>query len=189
MAADTASASAQGFFCSTSGTTFTDKESLTEHYKSDYHRYNLKRKVAGLPPVTKEWFEARKAQLASVTTSPHQKVWYDPLTKRKFGSENTYLAHVNSKKYQDLVRRSGEPAPPPLITLRKKEDGECSRQLPGLCQLAPCMHLQRMHAHHMLCPSFQPAGCMHACMHTRLNYAPPAAGVLDAGSCFCMEYS
>lgn len=28
-------------------------------------RYNLRRKVAGLPQVTREWFEARKAQLAS----------------------------------------------------------------------------------------------------------------------------
>lgn len=36
-----------------SGTYFTDKESLAEHYRSDFHRYNLKRKVAGLPPVTK----------------------------------------------------------------------------------------------------------------------------------------
>jgi pre-60S factor REI1 len=34
-----------GFYCSTSGTYFSDKESLAEHYKSDFHRYNLKRKV------------------------------------------------------------------------------------------------------------------------------------------------
>eukprot|EP00879_Flechtneria_rotunda_P027865 GHRR01029898.1.p2 GENE.GHRR01029898.1~~GHRR01029898.1.p2 ORF type:complete len:109 (-),score=13.90 GHRR01029898.1:540-866(-) len=34
-----------GFYCSTSGTYFLDKESLAEHYKSDFHRYNLKRKV------------------------------------------------------------------------------------------------------------------------------------------------
>lgn len=54
-----------GFYCSTSGTTFASKEALAEHYRSDFHRYNLKRKVAGLPPVTREWFDARKAQLAS----------------------------------------------------------------------------------------------------------------------------
>jgi len=38
-----------GVYCSTSGTVFTDKDSLAEHYKSDLHRYNLKRKVAGEP--------------------------------------------------------------------------------------------------------------------------------------------
>jgi hypothetical protein len=46
--------------------------------------------VAGLPPVTKEWFEARKAQLTSASAAPHQKIWYDPLTKRKFQTQNTY---------------------------------------------------------------------------------------------------
>ena len=52
-----------GFFSSTAGTYFADKEALQEHYRSDFHRYNLKRKVAGLPPVTREWFDARKEQL------------------------------------------------------------------------------------------------------------------------------
>ena len=29
------------------------------HYKTDWHRYNLKRKVADLPPVTAENFQER----------------------------------------------------------------------------------------------------------------------------------
>ena len=29
------------------------------HYKTDWHRYNLKRKVADLPPVTAENFQQR----------------------------------------------------------------------------------------------------------------------------------
>ena len=32
-----------------------------EHYKSDWHRYNLKRKVTDLPPVTLEDYEERIA--------------------------------------------------------------------------------------------------------------------------------
>ena len=35
-----------GFYCSTSGTYFNDKQSLSEHYKSDFHKYNLKRKAS-----------------------------------------------------------------------------------------------------------------------------------------------
>lgn len=108
--------------------------------------YNLKRKIAGLPPVTRDWYEARKAQLLASSATPVQKVraavgprlgrlplrsratatqhvaarlrgmqppapsalshpqlpnhapacvpqvWFDPLTRRKFYSENTYLA-------------------------------------------------------------------------------------------------
>lgn len=55
--------SAQGYYCSTSDTVFQDREGLQQHYQSELHKYNLKRKLAGLPPVTREWFEARKAQL------------------------------------------------------------------------------------------------------------------------------
>ena len=99
--------SSGGFYCSTSGTVFASKEEYMEHMKSDFHRYNLKRKVlnlfqehhlkfgqvekrrilqvAGLPPVTKDWFETRRAQLAGASfVDPGSKVWIDPLTRKKF---------------------------------------------------------------------------------------------------------
>jgi hypothetical protein len=122
--------SESGFYCSTSGTYFVDKESLSEHYKSDFHRYNLKRKVAGLPPVTHEWFEARKVQLSQTSAEATTKVWIDPLTKKKFSSENTYQAHIKSKKYQELVRKSGQPAPAPVVY--KKAEGVSDTARPCL---------------------------------------------------------
>ena len=30
-----------------------------EHYRSDHHRYNMKRRVAGLPPVSAETFNQK----------------------------------------------------------------------------------------------------------------------------------
>jgi len=44
---------------------FNDRASLKDHYHSDYHRYNLKRKVAGLPLLTLEQFNKRQAQEAA----------------------------------------------------------------------------------------------------------------------------
>mmetsp|Transcript_17078 Transcript_17078/g.21279 ORF Transcript_17078/g.21279 Transcript_17078/m.21279 type:complete len:332 (-) Transcript_17078:325-1320(-) len=38
---------------------FATREELAKHYKSDWHRYNLKRKEAGLAPVTEDDFNAR----------------------------------------------------------------------------------------------------------------------------------
>ena len=77
--------------------------------------------------MTKEWFDSRKEQLSSSAGLAAQKSWVDPLTKKRFGSENTYTAFVRSKKYQDLVRKSGQPAPAPLVTVRRAEDtGDCS---------------------------------------------------------------
>lgn len=121
-----------GFYCSTSGTYFSDKDALAEHYKSDFHRYNLKRKVAGLPPVTKEWFEARKAQLASAApAAAAQRSWLDPLTGKRFASENTYQAFVRSKKYGELVRKSGAPAPEPVIVVRREAEEERANNAAG----------------------------------------------------------
>ena len=44
--------SVESFTCHTApGVVFTSRADLGEHYRSDWHRYNLKRKVAGLPPL------------------------------------------------------------------------------------------------------------------------------------------
>ncbi len=145
-----------GYYCSTSGTLLEDRAALQEHYKSDFHRYNLKRKVAGLPPVTREWFEARRAQLLSGAAAPsggalagpvqgsgsagaaapasaaaaapvppgHVRVWYDPLLRKTFRTEQTYLAHTRSNKFLEAVRRSGQEAPPAVVSLRKLQDAD-----------------------------------------------------------------
>ncbi|KAL6746598.1 hypothetical protein V8C86DRAFT_1839150 [Haematococcus lacustris] len=120
---------------SSTGAVVTDRESLQEHYKSDFHRYNLKRKVAGLPPVTREWFEARKAQLASAQASTATatvppgcvRVWFDPLTRKTFRNEQTWQSHVRSNKYLELVRKSGEAAPEPVISIRRVVDAEATQ--------------------------------------------------------------
>ena len=87
------------------------------------YRYNLKRKVAGLPPVTKDWFESRKDLLTNSASGVQaQKIWTDPLTKRRFQSENTYNAFVRSKKYQNLVKESGKPAPQPFVSIKRNDE-------------------------------------------------------------------
>ena len=96
-----------------------------------FGRYNLKRKVAGLPPVTRDWFDARKDQLSSNAGARVEKTWTDPLTKKRFGSENTYQSFVGSRKYEDLVRKSGEQAPKAVVTVRRVDDaGKLAMSIP-----------------------------------------------------------
>ena len=38
---------------------FNDADLQRDHYKSEWHRYNLKRKIAELPPITLENFDNR----------------------------------------------------------------------------------------------------------------------------------
>ncbi|XP_047193201.1 ankyrin repeat and zinc finger domain-containing protein 1 isoform X3 [Scophthalmus maximus] len=45
--------------CSACRCPFVSREEQTEHYKLDWHRFNLRQKLAGLPPVTVEEFEKR----------------------------------------------------------------------------------------------------------------------------------
>lgn len=49
------------FTCTACAITFEDLDSLKKHYKSDWHRYNLRRKVAGLEPVDQQDFDRRLA--------------------------------------------------------------------------------------------------------------------------------
>lgn len=84
-------------------------------------RYNLKRKVADLPPVTREWFEAHKSQLLASVGRPEPQVWIDPLTKKKFSSEHTYNVYINSNKYKEIVRKSGAAAPKPIVQMKANE--------------------------------------------------------------------
>ena len=56
-----------GFTCISCRVAFAEAELQRAHYKTDWHRYNLKRKVAELPPVTAENFTERVlAQRAQV---------------------------------------------------------------------------------------------------------------------------
>ena len=45
--------------CITCGVAFQNADLQRNHYKSDWHRYNLKRKVAEFEPVTLENFQQR----------------------------------------------------------------------------------------------------------------------------------
>ena len=59
-----------GFTCYTApGVTFANEEEMKEHYRSEWHRQNLKRKVAGLGPLSRDAFEERQAREAATPTA------------------------------------------------------------------------------------------------------------------------
>ncbi|KAM7407559.1 hypothetical protein PAMA_003332 [Pampus argenteus] len=45
--------------CSACRCTFINREEQMEHYKLDWHRFNLRQKISGMPPVTAEEFERK----------------------------------------------------------------------------------------------------------------------------------
>ena len=78
---------------------------------------------ATVPP----WSTTATSLATSQQLRPCRQVWYDSLTRKKFSSEAKYREATGSKKYQELVRRSGGPAPEPIVTLRKAPAAGASR--------------------------------------------------------------
>ncbi|CAM4589339.1 unnamed protein product [Leuciscus chuanchicus] len=89
---------------------FTDGEVQRAHYKTDWHRYNLKRKVADMPPVTAENFEERV--LAQRTAAEQQSLGdghgsaYCATCNKKFSTDNAYTNHIQSNKHQQAERKA-----------------------------------------------------------------------------------
>lgn len=104
-------------------------EDLKAHYRSDLHRYNMKRKIAGLPTVRQDVFEQRQASLAATaqgssgsdaggggsaaaaTTRPRCEG-----CGKSFGSANAYNTHISSKKHKESVAKTASTSKLPIAS-------------------------------------------------------------------------
>lgn len=89
------------YTCITCQVLFKTPELQREHYKLDWHRYNLKRKVANIPPVTLEEFDLRAKEhreMAQETDQDDSR--YCKCCAKMFNSKNAYNNHLNSKKHK-----------------------------------------------------------------------------------------
>ncbi|KAJ0181133.1 hypothetical protein K1T71_003218 [Dendrolimus kikuchii] len=89
------------FTCITCQVMFKTAELQREHYKLDWHRYNLKRKVASIPPVTYEEFELRAKEHRELSQSANKDAsQYCKFCSKLFNTKNAYNNHLNSKKHK-----------------------------------------------------------------------------------------
>ncbi|KAF8520435.1 C2H2 type zinc-finger-domain-containing protein [Hysterangium stoloniferum] len=90
------------FTCMSCSIGFSTAEDQRIHYRSDHHRYNMKRRVASLPPISAAVFNQkvlqRRAETA-VTTSPKGATC--EICSKVYTTENAYRSHVNSKKHKE----------------------------------------------------------------------------------------
>nr|XP_033791130.1 zinc finger protein 622 isoform X2 [Geotrypetes seraphini] len=97
------------YTCITCRVVFTDADVQRAHYKTDWHRYNLKRKVADMPPVTAENFQERVlAQRAVVEEKVQETAMYCTACSKRFSTFNAYENHLKSKRHVELERRAAE---------------------------------------------------------------------------------
>ncbi|XP_053570578.1 cytoplasmic 60S subunit biogenesis factor ZNF622 [Bombina bombina] len=95
------------YTCITCRVAFADPDIQRAHYKTDWHRYNLKRKVADMPAVTAENFQERVlAQRAVVEEQTKETATYCAVCSKRFATFNAYENHLKSKKHLDLERKA-----------------------------------------------------------------------------------
>ncbi len=97
------------YTCISCRVAFADGEVQRAHYKSDWHRYNLKRKVADMPPVTAENFQERVlAQRAAAEQQLNSAAITEgcAVCNKKFSSTNAYQNHLQSHKHLQAERQA-----------------------------------------------------------------------------------
>ncbi|GAA5888922.1 hypothetical protein JCM5296_002738 [Sporobolomyces johnsonii] len=95
------------YTCLSCSLAFVDAASQREHYATELHRYNSRRRVAGLAPVTKELFDEKISQATTaLTANPDDdapKKLACKACNKTFASAATHQAHVNTKKHKEAV--------------------------------------------------------------------------------------
>ncbi|XP_058453496.1 cytoplasmic 60S subunit biogenesis factor ZNF622 [Malaya genurostris] len=100
------------FTCLNCSVRFQNAEMQREHYKTDWHRYNLKRKIAELPPVSIEEFEKRIIQQKSADAAAlEDQSLYCKACKKLFKSKKTHDNHLDSRKHKDNLKAFLEQQP------------------------------------------------------------------------------
>ncbi|XP_050070170.1 cytoplasmic 60S subunit biogenesis factor ZNF622 [Anopheles maculipalpis] len=93
------------FTCLNCGVRFATAEMQREHYKTHWHRYNLKRKLAELPPVTIEEFEKRIIQQKTEDAAAQEdQSLYCKACRKVFKSKNAHDNHLDSRKHKDNLQ-------------------------------------------------------------------------------------
>ncbi|KAJ4953149.1 hypothetical protein NE237_029981 [Protea cynaroides] len=95
-----------GLTCNACNKEFDDDLQQRFHYKSEWHRYNLKRKVAGVPGVTEALFLVRQASLAQEQTKSNETpmLYICTLCGKGYRSVKAHAQHLKSRTH--LIRAS-----------------------------------------------------------------------------------
>lgn len=113
------------YTCITCQVIFKTADLQREHYKLDWHRYNLKRKVASIPPLTIEEFEQRaKEHREQAENAGRDESVYCKCCSKLFNTKNSYNNHLNSKKHKLAEEKSSVDQG---STSEKKEERQLER--------------------------------------------------------------
>ncbi|EAT86355.1 hypothetical protein HBI56_100430 [Parastagonospora nodorum] len=98
------------FTCNTCQVAFRSSELQRAHMQTDWHRYNLKRRVASLPPLSSEIFTEKVLANKATAAATAAKASFEKsctICQKTYFSENAYNNHLNSSKHRTNAMKAG----------------------------------------------------------------------------------
>ncbi|KAM0665584.1 hypothetical protein ACQRIT_006439 [Beauveria bassiana] len=98
------------YTCNTCQVAYRNIDLQKAHMKSDWHRYNLQRRVATLPPISAEVFSEKVLQARAATTAQTDKAYFEKscdACSKTYYSENAYQNHILSQKHKQNEAAAG----------------------------------------------------------------------------------
>ncbi|KAJ5129709.1 Zinc finger U1-type [Penicillium bovifimosum] len=96
------------YTCNTCLVAFHRSDAQRDHMRKDWHLYNMKRRIASLPPVTLETFNEKVLAAKATSNEAAAKASYEKTChtcSKAFYSENSYQNHLNSSKHKQRAAR------------------------------------------------------------------------------------
>ncbi|KAI5297659.1 hypothetical protein KEM56_004638, partial [Ascosphaera pollenicola] len=91
------------FTCNTCQVAFRGSEAQREHMRSDWHRYNLKRRVASLPPASAETFSKLVLSKQASQMEAARKATFEQscaACQKVYKSENAFQEHMSTQRHR-----------------------------------------------------------------------------------------
>ena len=91
------------YTCNSCAVAFRSSDAQRTHMRSDWHRYNLKRKVAELPPVSSDDYNDKVLAAQATNTAAAAQAAYAKVCttcQKTYYSENTFQNHLASKTHK-----------------------------------------------------------------------------------------
>lgn len=117
-------------YCKSCKVTFSKKSEFKKHFQMNWHRFNFKRNMLGLSPLSEVEFERKRKILAEKKRKlkeeeEKEKVFWCKVCNKKFKSEKTKEHHDQSRKHIKNVAKQKK-----LLAFKKKgKAGEGAYQL------------------------------------------------------------
>lgn len=97
--------------CTTCEVEFSDLETHKAHYRSDFHAYNLRRRVLSLPPIAEPVYEENKRKVVGLGLAPPKSDrLFCQTCGKSFHSEQTLTQHFESRRHREGLKQPHVPS-------------------------------------------------------------------------------